>query len=140
MPHATRRSFQNLGIILFIALNVFCITRSYILEDARFGWGMFMSSTNYMVHYSLVLRDGTRVPYNNWSDFRSRVVRVHLSPGVFHTQGYGTYAFKEWVHQYLMYTYKERIIEHPEMASVEAEVQYQTNLGKMQLPLRITYP
>lgn len=97
--------FLSLLVLGFIALNSVLAVRSWLLEDARLGWGMFSYQTNYSVSYEWVLRDGSVRPQPAL-DVAGRALK-YVGDDAVHRTRYGLGGIRSWLDSYARYMHEE---------------------------------
>jgi hypothetical protein len=122
-PHAQGDVGKNLVIVAFLCFLIFCGTRSLILKDNRFGWGMFNHQVSYVVTYEWVLRDGSTIPCAT-DNLHGKALKK-LGRDTRHTMLYGIGALRRWIGTYLEHLYED---ERPTNAvRVTASLSYAVN-------------
>ena len=119
----TMRIFLNAVIILFVLAVVTLGIRSLLVNDSRYGWGMFASQTDYMVSYIIHYKDRTDT-YHTGAELRG-LARIKLSPGRRSLTRYGIGTLRSWLGNYTCYIYKNNKTEGVLFA--EARVIYTIN-------------
>jgi hypothetical protein len=95
----------------FLAASVGLCLRSFVTDDARFGWGMFGSRIAYTVHYEWVLEDGARVAHSPGSELRGiarRLTQADRAPWRPRSFYYGTGALRGWIRSYQRWLCRHR--------------------------------
>ena len=99
------RPWLSLVALAFVALQVTLGIRSFALEDARLGWGMFSYQTNYTVAYEWVLRDGsTRA--QPALDLAGRSLK-YCGDTYAHRTRYGRGGIRSWMRSYTGYVFEK---------------------------------
>lgn len=85
--------------VVFVGALLVLGARSLVLDDARFGWGMFRQILVVDVDYAWVLEDGTLRPHWPGAELKGPARRLDGRPG--HLYGYGRRAMRDWVTGYV---------------------------------------
>lgn len=111
--------------------------RSIVLQDSRFGWGMFMHQVNYNVTYTWVYEDGFLHPHVPGSELRGRTWHK-LSPGTWHSTWYATGAMRAWISGYVKYMFHNHA--PPGAIALRADVVYRHNKSGQRYLEMIMFP
>ena len=111
--------------------------RSFVLQDSRFGWGMFMHQVNYNVTYTWMYEDGREDRYVPGSELRGRTW-YKLRPGQWHSTWYATGAMRSWLSGYASYMFQNH--SPPGATAFRADVIYRHNKAGQRYIETILFP
>jgi len=98
-----RRMLANIVIVGFVGLLGALGVRTLILEDSRFGFGMFPNQCDYEVEYDWVLADGRIMSYQTGTELRGKM--KYLVDSRPHSTRRGVGTVRAWVREYVKYVY-----------------------------------
>ncbi len=132
-----KRAARTFLVLSYLGILIGLGIRSLVLDDARFGWGMFSSQANYRVEYYWIDEEGHRTPHRTGEELR-RGEPEQVASRVPHLTRYGIGAVRGWVQSYLRFLYDQK---RPEgMRQICAEMEYRINLSGANQTLTLTYP
>lgn len=108
---------------VFVGGLLFLGVRSLVVDDARFGWGMFKEYIFVDVDYAWVMRDGTLRPHWPGAEARGLAYRVDGQPGRIH--GYGRGGMHRWIGGYL--SWRARRDPPPGAVALRAVAEWKVN-------------
>ena len=123
-------------VVLFLAALAGLGLRTIVLDDARFGWGMFSKQLDHRTKYYWVLDDGTRVatPLGRELAYPASKINDRWR----HISRYSLGAVRTWVDGYLRYQFEHH--RPADAQAIEAEVRYQVNRTGPVRTLALRYP
>jgi hypothetical protein len=125
--------FLSVGIALFLVYNAWSLAYSYVTEDSRFGFGMFVSNIRYTVEFYTVSSAGARTRLAPRELFYDDL--AHRLGHGWHVTRYGEGEMRAWVEAYLAHVYAHT----PNTQYVDAVVTWSKNRGP-QIQENIRYP
>ena len=120
--------FGQAVVVIFLLVTGGLCVRSLIVDDARFGWGMFGSNVAYTVHYEWVLDGGRRVSYRPGDELRATAVRLALrepAPWLPRSMFYGTGTLHAWIRSYQQWLLANK--RPPGAVAIEARIRTTVN-------------
>lgn len=108
-----------------------------MLQDSRFGWGMFMHQVNYNVTYTWMYEDGREERHISGSELRGRSW-YKLRPGIWNSTWYATGAMRSWISGYAQHMFRNYAPE--EAIAFRADVVYRHNKSGQRYIEIILYP
>ena len=117
---ARRRLLQSVAFG-FVVLQLACGLRSWLTDDARFGWAPYASNIDYAVSYAWLFADGSTLPYYT-GELPGKAKRVDSA--AWHNSRFGLGSVCAMVTRYAESLHSRR---PPGTAAVRATITYVRN-------------
>lgn len=131
---------RQLVVLSFILLLTGLGVRSLVLQDSRFGWGMFTHHTRFEIQYHWILEDGTRERYRtkNPPDPKLKLKgrATYLRDGKSRTTRQGIGALRSWLAAYMKDVYASG---PDDVVALETRLVYTINRGEEKTEI-LRYP